>query len=279
LEVQRRIAEILSTLDEAIEQTEALIAKMQQVKAGLMHDLFTRGITPDGRLRPTREQVPELYKESPIGWIPREWDCEEIGSLAQYYNGNSFPALQWRSEGFPIIRIQNLNGEADFNFYNGPLEESWTVRPGDLLFAWAGMRETSFGPRIWTGPMGVLNQHIFKVVVNCQKIESSTFFYYMLRYRLPEIVKAAHGFKDSFVHITRKELGGVLVAMPRKGEQSLINVKLQTLDELLIFYSEDFAKLQQKKLGLMQDLLTGRVGVGQSDTFLSNLSAVGAQRG
>ena len=70
---QRRIAEILSTLDEAIEQTEALIAKMQQVKAGLMHDLFTRGVTPNGRLRPTREQAPGLYKESPIGWIPREW--------------------------------------------------------------------------------------------------------------------------------------------------------------------------------------------------------------
>ncbi|MCZ7647439.1 MAG: restriction endonuclease subunit S [Planctomycetota bacterium] len=49
---QRRIAEILSTVDEAIEQTEALIEKLRQVKAGLMHDLFTRGVTPDGHLRP-----------------------------------------------------------------------------------------------------------------------------------------------------------------------------------------------------------------------------------
>lgn len=276
---QRRIAEILSTLDEVIEQTEALIAKMQQVKAGLMHDIFTRGVTPDGRLRPTREQAPELYKESPLGWIPKGWDCEEIGNLAYYYNGNSFAAVQWKSEGLPIIRIQNLNGEDDFNFYNGPLEESWTVRPGDLLFAWAGMRETSFGPRIWIGPMGVLNQHIFKVVVKNQNIESSIFFYYMLRYRLPEIVKAAHGFKDSFFHITRKELGGVLVAMPGKVEQSLMTVKLQTLDDLLSSYSEDLAKLQQKKVGLMQDLLTGHVSAGQSDTFLSKLSAVGAQGG
>src|SRR5690606_16300351 len=81
---QRRIAEILSTVDEAIEQTEALIAKTQQTKAGLMQDLFTRGVwtqaeldrgdhknTPaadtakPGRLRPTRLQAPDLYKESP----------------------------------------------------------------------------------------------------------------------------------------------------------------------------------------------------------------------
>ncbi len=71
---QRRIAEILSTLDETIEQTEALIAKYQQIKAGLMHDLFTRGVTPDGKLRPTRAEAPQLYKESPLGWIPKEWE-------------------------------------------------------------------------------------------------------------------------------------------------------------------------------------------------------------
>ena len=75
---QHRIAEILSTLDETIEQTEALIAKYQQIKAGLMQDLFTRGVTPDGKLRPTATEAPQLYKESPLGWVPREW---EVGRL------------------------------------------------------------------------------------------------------------------------------------------------------------------------------------------------------
>jgi len=77
---QHRIAEILSTVDEAIEQTEALIAKTQQIKAGLMHDLFTRGVTPDGQLRPPREEAPQLYKESPLGWIPKEWEPSDVGS-------------------------------------------------------------------------------------------------------------------------------------------------------------------------------------------------------
>ena len=57
-----------------IEQTETLIAKYQQIKAGLMHDLFTRGVTPDGKLRPTRAEAPQLYQESPLGWIPKEWE-------------------------------------------------------------------------------------------------------------------------------------------------------------------------------------------------------------
>ena len=78
---QTKIAEILSTVDGAIEQTEALIAKCQQIKAGLMQDLFTRGITPDGHLRPTRAQAPHLYKESPLGWIPKEWGIVRVEDL------------------------------------------------------------------------------------------------------------------------------------------------------------------------------------------------------
>jgi type I restriction enzyme S subunit len=81
-EEQLRIAEILSTLDEAIEQTEALIGKYQSIKTGLMHNLFTRGLTPDGRLRPTRADAPHLYKESPLGWIPKEWETRTIGDIA-----------------------------------------------------------------------------------------------------------------------------------------------------------------------------------------------------
>ena len=89
LETQQRIAEILSTVDEAIEQTGSLIEKIQQIKAGLMHDLFTRGVTADGWLRPRREEAPQLYKESSLGWIPREWNCELLDNLADRGSGHT----------------------------------------------------------------------------------------------------------------------------------------------------------------------------------------------
>ena len=72
---EKKIGATYRALREAIEKTEALIEKYQQIKAGLMHDLFTRGIGADGKLRPPREQAPELYQETPIGWIPKEWHC------------------------------------------------------------------------------------------------------------------------------------------------------------------------------------------------------------
>ena len=78
---QRKIARILSTVDDLIERTEALIAKYRAIKQGLMHDLLTRGVDASGRLRPPREEAPGLYRESAVGWVPREWEVVPIRSL------------------------------------------------------------------------------------------------------------------------------------------------------------------------------------------------------
>ena len=77
---QRKIARILSTVDDLIERTEALIAKYRAIKQGLMHDLLTRGV--DARpARPPREEAPGLYRESAVGWVPREWEMRPYGDL------------------------------------------------------------------------------------------------------------------------------------------------------------------------------------------------------
>jgi type I restriction enzyme, S subunit len=80
---QARIAKILDTLDTAILQTEAIIEKLKQVKQGLLHDLLTRGIDAHGELRPPQSQAPHLYKDSPLGWMPKEWRCETVGRVIQ----------------------------------------------------------------------------------------------------------------------------------------------------------------------------------------------------
>ena len=72
---QLKIAHILTTVDDLIDRTEALIAKLRAIKQGLMHDLLTRGVDEHGQLRPPREEAPELYRELAVGWVPREWEA------------------------------------------------------------------------------------------------------------------------------------------------------------------------------------------------------------
>jgi type I restriction enzyme S subunit len=71
---QLGIADVLDTLDTTIRQTELIIEKLKQVKQGLLHDLLTRGIDANGALRPLQSQAPHLYKDSPLGWVPLEWN-------------------------------------------------------------------------------------------------------------------------------------------------------------------------------------------------------------
>ncbi|MEI6444995.1 MAG: hypothetical protein WCO29_18165 [Nostocales cyanobacterium ELA583] len=99
-----RIAEILDTIDEAIAQTSSIIAKLKQIKAGLLHDLLTRGLDENGELRDAGH--PEQFKDSPLGRIPKDW---EIGKLRDFYsiparNGLYKPA-KFYGKGVLMIHI------------------------------------------------------------------------------------------------------------------------------------------------------------------------------
>ncbi|MCW1887011.1 restriction endonuclease subunit S [Luteolibacter flavescens] len=83
---QTKIAEILSTVDRAIEQTEALIAKQQRLKTGLMQDLLTHGIDEHGNLR---SEKTHKFKDSPLGRIPMEWEVSFLDSLSERGSGHT----------------------------------------------------------------------------------------------------------------------------------------------------------------------------------------------
>jgi len=82
------------------------------------------------------------------------WSSPAIANVARLINGRGFKPHEWVTDGLPIIRIQNLNGSTDFNYYSGSYNPKIEVNTGDLLFAWSGSRGTSFGPHFWNGPKG-----------------------------------------------------------------------------------------------------------------------------
>src|SRR3546814_14615067 len=73
-----------------------------------MHDLFTRGVTADGQLRPPREQAPELYKESPLGWIPNDWTVSSVNGLCSSIVDCQLSTPEYVDDGIPCIRIADM---------------------------------------------------------------------------------------------------------------------------------------------------------------------------
>lgn len=109
-------------------------------------------------------QVPKGYKQTEVGEIPCDWSIKAIRDVCKLINGRGFKPYEWSLTGLPIIRIQNLNGSDEFNYFSGKYNNKIEVNKGQLLFAWSGSKGTSFGPHIWNGSLSVLNYHTWKVV-------------------------------------------------------------------------------------------------------------------
>lgn len=246
---QRRIAAILSAVDAAIEATQAVIEQLYVVKKAMMAELLTRGL-------PGRHP---RFKQTEIGEVPEQWAMTCVGDLATFSGGNGFRPPDWNTSGLPIIRIQNLNGSSNFNYYSRTPDPAWLVEPGELLFAWAGTRGASFGPTIWSGPRGVLNQHIYRISPHRQVRKE--FLFYVLRLLTQEVEKRAHGFKESLVHLRKAELTGWPVALPPLDEQvEIVNI-LGSIDERQVAEHQQLAALGVTKQSLMASLLTGDIRV------------------
>lgn len=198
------------------------------------------------------------YKQTELGVIPVEWGVRSIGQMFRLVNGCAFKPADWKQNGTPIIRIQNLNDpSASFNYSFAPVAERNRIEAGDLLFAWSGTIGTSFGARVWAGPSGVLNQHIFKVHMDQKQITLPFSLLVFARVE-DDIAKQAHGFKASFVHVKKSDLVKVSIPLPPIPEQHAIATALSDVDALLDALERLIVKKRDLKQAAMQQLLTGQ---------------------
>jgi len=266
---QRRIAEILDAADAAIRRTERVIVKLRDLKAGLLHDLLTRGLDTAGRLRDPQAH-PEQFKDSPLGRVPREWEASHLSDIAKRITSGSRGWAAYYSDIGPrFLRIGNLTREhinlrLDNVVHVQPPQGSegsrTVVQEGDLLISITadlgviGVIPSGFGE-------AYVNQHIALVKVDVSKVNPRWVGMYLAGagagqnqfYRLNDM-----GAKSG---LNLPTVGAVTIALPPRREQDAITNILDFHDTRIQAEQTTLAKLRQVKQGLMDDLLTGRVRV------------------
>ncbi len=247
LATQLKIAEVLGSVDTTIAATRRVIRQTATVKEGFLRRLLSSGVGHGGA-------TGGRGREMPAGWQLRQ-----IGDLCQFTNGRGFKASEWSERGIPIIRIQNLNGSTDFKYFGGIAKDTWIVEEGDLLFAWAGVKGTSFGPYLWRGPRGVLNQHIYKV--RLRERAAKRWLFETLRQVTHEIEERAQGFKSSLLHIRKADITAHEIAAPPYPEQVAIAERCECADEMEAAETSNLEAVLRMKQALMDDLFNGRVAV------------------
>jgi type I restriction enzyme S subunit len=269
--VQKKISSILQTIDQTIEKTEALIEKYQQIKAGLMHDLFTRGIGADGNLRPPREQAPELYQQTPIGWIPKEWGYGFLENLlapvANNLRSGPFGSALLKSElvkdGIPFLGIDNVHVERFEESFRRFVSEKkyselrkYAVRPKDVVITIMGT----------VGRAAVIPEHI-SLALSSKHLWTMTFDQSLV---IPELIcwqlnyaswvktwfrrETQGGIMDA---IQSKTLRTLILPIPSSAEQELIFARYKAITSKIEAERKGLEKRIKEKSGLMHDLLTG----------------------
>lgn len=262
---QRKIAAILSSVDEAIQATQAVIGQTRRVKEGLLQDLLTRGI---GHTR---------FKQTEIGEIPESWEVSTASALLDQgvllglqdgNHGSEYPRREeFGTSGLPYLAASGIDPDGNIDWGNLPrlgVERSnqLRIRPaqgGDVILTHNGT----------VGRVTRIPPHTETVVLS-----TTTTFYRCDNIRLDADFLAAYFQSPPFQQQLRSIMSQttrnqvpitaqrrLYLVLPPTQEQRRITAVCESCNHLVGAYSAELRSLRCSKAGLLQDLLTGRVRV------------------
>ena len=252
LKEQEKIASILSTVDEQIDNVDALIEKNKELKKGLMQTLLTKGI---GHTK---------FKKTEIGEIPEAWKVKKIIDIANTTSGGtpSRAKKEYYENGiYPWVKTGEL-----YNKYISKTEEYITedalkkssaklVPEGAVIIAMYGatIGKLSIAKRSVT-----TNQACCSIICN-NNICYNEYLYYRLNFEKENIINLGAG--GAQPNISQDIIKNYKLAIPTRGEQQRIVLILSELDKKIDEYENKKQKLEALKKGLMQQLLSGKIRV------------------
>lgn len=267
---QRRIVEVLDTLDNALQKADQLISKLKQMKQGLLHNLLTCGIDENSELR-NPEQHPEQFKKSPLGRIPRGWELHAFGELLALvidYRGRTPKKLGMEWGGYiPALSANNVKmGEVDLSqdtYYGSEaLYSRWMTggdaQRGDVLIT----MEAPLGniAQIPDNNKYILSQRVILLRFDASQMVNDFAAWQMRTDRFQKhLIRWSTG--TTATGIQRAQLVKIPMLVPPISEQVQIADALASVDARLVREQLNAEKLRLLKQGLMEDLLTGRVPV------------------
>ena len=276
---QRRIVEIFGSIDSTIAHTSSLIAKLKQMKAGLLHDLLTRGLDENGELRDAIAH-PELFKDSPLGQIPKNWsvssvgegivkieqgwspDCESISTPIGEWGVLKTTAVVW--EGYQDCENKRLPSHLQ-------PDPNYQVKVGDVLMTRAGPNSRVGVVALVDNTQGklMLSDKLYRLVPG-ENIDPEFLVYALSSSGTQNYLsRRKTGLAESQTNISQDIVRTLLIPLPPLEEQEQITSVLEKYNTCIRTEEAYRDKLKLQKKGLMHDLLTGKVRVKDADKFTS----------
>lgn len=272
LNEQQKIASILSSVDKAIEKTEAIIERTEKVKKGLMQQLFTKGI---GHTK---------FKKTEIGEIPEEWEVVKVIDIAENEKnavkpgpfGSSLKKEFYVKAGYKVYGQEQVIAN-DFTIGDYYIDDkkykelnAFKIKPFDLLISLVGtfgkiavVPEREFKP-------GIINPRLLKITFDKSKANVHFYKYYMSSSSFYQQLEGMSQGGTMGV-INGKILKSIHFPLPPLDEQQRIVDILTNIDQNLDIEKRKYEQLKILKKGLMQSLLTGKVRVKMNEAEVTKV--------
>ena len=253
---QRRIAEVLGTVDSAIQKVGGAIAGTERLKMGLMQRLLTRGIGHE-RFRISKELGCE---------IPEEWVVTQLKEVVVSYKNGIYKPIEFYGTGYPSLRMYNIR-QGRVNIIKAPLLqvteqelEDYGLEEGDILINRVNTAEL-------VGRAGVVPRGLGKITFESKnirvrliktKVSPDFFSVYVQTAVYAKQIRSKAKVAIAQATITQDDSDIVLFPLPPLPEQRRIAEILSAADRKLELERRRKEKLERVKKGLMNELLTGR---------------------
>ena len=256
---QQKIASILSTVQDAIEQTEAVIQASHELKKSMMKHLFTYGPVPVDQT----DQV-EL-EETDVGQVPLNWEIQKLDEISDITSGGT-PSRKkkeyWENGDIPWVKT----GEVDYGIIDDTEEKitkeglnnsSAKLFPnGTVLIAMYGQGVTR--GRVAKLGLDATSNQACAAFLNLKGI-TNDYLFYALQYEYERLRSYAHGANQKNLSATL--LKQFRIAIPDQKNQTSIVNSLSSIDQKM--GQEIDKKLSLVKLfdSLLENLMTAKVRV------------------
>lgn len=257
---QKKIASVLSTLDEKIALNNRINAKLEQMAKRLYDYWFVQFDFPNSDGKPYKSSGGKMvYNAELKREIPEGWEVGNLYEIADYINGlacqNFRPKVY--EESLPVIKIREMNEgiTKDTEQVSINIPEKYKINNGDILFSWSATLEVM----VWNGGKGGLNQHIFKVMP--KNYFSHEYVYQQLDRYVVNFQKQAEARKTTMGHITSEHINQSRVVLPPEETVQVFTQKVKTLSKMQSNLKAENLKLASLRDRLLPLLMNGQVEI------------------
>ncbi len=253
---QKKIASILTTVDDKISSIDQQIQQTEQLKKGLMEKLLTEGI---GHTE---------FKDTKIGRIPKGWKVVDLGDLVETTQLGLNIKASPSNQGIPMLKMGNLTiGGFNFSKIEKIDDDSidaykdFVLKEGDFLFNTRNTPELVGKSAAWkNNRLMLFNNNILRIIFT-KDADSFYLSYYFSSTLGWQKLKRISKNTTSVGAIYTKDLMKIKIGRPPIEEQKKIATILSTVDDKIEVLNQKKTQYQTLKKGLSQQLLTGQIRV------------------